>query len=236
MADGRAPGRSLPAGAADPPLQEQHRQQGRVLRHPRELPDARGRRPFADIVRHLTPFFVTRQVVCGAGRVGIGQDGRGTGFQIVPARRLLRGRGGAGDDAEAADHQHPRRAARRRREVPPAARHHRRRQPVRDLDVPQARHDRAGAGDDRGRLPAPRPAASSDPVASCTPSRTTRRWRTWSRLRPAARSPRSSCSSSTVRAGAQVRRGPARLRRRRADRRRARALGVRAGPAAQPTR
>ena len=38
--------------------------------------------PFADIVRHLTPFFVSRQVVCGAGRVGIGQDGRKDGFQI----------------------------------------------------------------------------------------------------------------------------------------------------------
>ena len=38
--------------------------------------------PFADIVRHLTPFFVTRQVFAGAGRVGIGQDGRGQGFQI----------------------------------------------------------------------------------------------------------------------------------------------------------
>jgi proteasome accessory factor A len=38
--------------------------------------------PFADIVRYLTPFFVTRQVMCGAGRVGIGADGRGTGFQI----------------------------------------------------------------------------------------------------------------------------------------------------------
>ncbi len=38
--------------------------------------------PFADIVRHLTPFFVTRQVFCGAGRVGLGQDGRGQGFQI----------------------------------------------------------------------------------------------------------------------------------------------------------
>ena len=32
--------------------------------------------PFSDIVRHLTPFFVSRQVVTGAGRVGIGQDGR----------------------------------------------------------------------------------------------------------------------------------------------------------------
>jgi proteasome accessory factor PafA2 len=38
--------------------------------------------PFADIVRYLTPFFVSRQVVCGAGRVGIGADGRGSGFQI----------------------------------------------------------------------------------------------------------------------------------------------------------
>jgi Pup amidohydrolase len=38
--------------------------------------------PFAEIVRHLTPFFVSRQVICGQGRVGIGQDGRGEGFQI----------------------------------------------------------------------------------------------------------------------------------------------------------
>ena len=38
--------------------------------------------PFGDIVRVLTPFFVTRQVVCGAGRVGIGADGSGSGFQI----------------------------------------------------------------------------------------------------------------------------------------------------------
>jgi Pup amidohydrolase len=38
--------------------------------------------PFAEIVRHLTPFFVTRQVVCGAGRVGRGADGREDGYQI----------------------------------------------------------------------------------------------------------------------------------------------------------
>jgi len=38
--------------------------------------------PFADIVRFLVPFFVSRQVICGAGRVGIGADGRGSGFQI----------------------------------------------------------------------------------------------------------------------------------------------------------
>ncbi|MFL6108864.1 MAG: depupylase/deamidase Dop [Marmoricola sp.] len=39
--------------------------------------------PFGEIVRHLIPFFVSRQVVCGAGRVGIGQDGRQHGFQIA---------------------------------------------------------------------------------------------------------------------------------------------------------
>jgi proteasome accessory factor A len=38
--------------------------------------------PFTSIVKHLIPFFVTRQIICGAGRVGLGQDGRGKGFQI----------------------------------------------------------------------------------------------------------------------------------------------------------
>src|SRR3954451_21235458 len=38
--------------------------------------------PFGDIVRHLTPFFVSRQVVTGAGRIGIGADGRQVGFQL----------------------------------------------------------------------------------------------------------------------------------------------------------
>ncbi len=42
----------------------------------------RRKTPFGDIVRHLIPFFVSRQVVCGSGRVGIGQDGRKDGFQI----------------------------------------------------------------------------------------------------------------------------------------------------------
>ncbi|MDO9380059.1 MAG: depupylase/deamidase Dop [Nocardioidaceae bacterium] len=38
--------------------------------------------PFAAIVEHLTPFFVSRQVVTGAGRVGRQQDGSEQGFQI----------------------------------------------------------------------------------------------------------------------------------------------------------
>ncbi|WP_370248501.1 depupylase/deamidase Dop [Nocardioides sp.] len=37
---------------------------------------------FGEIIKHLTPFFVSRQVICGAGRVGRGQDGRDQGFQI----------------------------------------------------------------------------------------------------------------------------------------------------------
>jgi proteasome accessory factor A len=39
--------------------------------------------PFASLARHLIPFFTTRQVMCGAGRVGMGQDGRTPGFQIA---------------------------------------------------------------------------------------------------------------------------------------------------------
>ena len=38
--------------------------------------------PFADIVTHLVPFFVSRQVIAGAGRVGLEQDGREPGFQL----------------------------------------------------------------------------------------------------------------------------------------------------------
>jgi Pup amidohydrolase len=38
--------------------------------------------PFADIVRHLTPFFVSRQVFSGSGRVGLGQEGTSHGFQL----------------------------------------------------------------------------------------------------------------------------------------------------------
>jgi proteasome accessory factor PafA2 len=38
---------------------------------------------FPSIVAGLTPFFVTRQVICGAGRVGIGSSGDESGFQIA---------------------------------------------------------------------------------------------------------------------------------------------------------
>jgi len=38
--------------------------------------------PFAHLVRYLTPFFVSRQIICGAGRVGIGQNSEIPGFQL----------------------------------------------------------------------------------------------------------------------------------------------------------
>lgn len=40
------------------------------------------RTPFPDVVRHLTPFFITRQLFTGAGRLGIGQEGRSKEYQI----------------------------------------------------------------------------------------------------------------------------------------------------------
>jgi proteasome accessory factor A len=41
------------------------------------------RTPFLDIIRGLIPFFVTRQVFAGAGRVGIGTESRTQGFQLT---------------------------------------------------------------------------------------------------------------------------------------------------------
>ncbi len=127
---GRGPGRRRARHAADPALQEQHRQQGRLLRLPRELPDAavhavRRHRPAPDPVLRLPAGGLPARAGSASARTA-----RGDGLPDQPAGRLLRGRGRPGDDAQAADHQHPRRAARRPGEVPPAARHHRRREPV----------------------------------------------------------------------------------------------------------
>ncbi|WP_435198565.1 depupylase/deamidase Dop [Janibacter sp. GS2] len=41
------------------------------------------RTPFDRIIGGLTPFFVARQVMCGAGRVGIGQESERAGYQIA---------------------------------------------------------------------------------------------------------------------------------------------------------
>ena len=39
--------------------------------------------PFTEVVRLMTPFFITRQVFTGAGRLGVGQDGRTAAFQLT---------------------------------------------------------------------------------------------------------------------------------------------------------
>ena len=68
--------------------------------------------PFAALVRNLLPWFVSRQVFTGAGKVGTENGANPVG---VPARepgRLLRGGGRARDHAEAPAREHPRRAAR----------------------------------------------------------------------------------------------------------------------------
>ncbi len=41
------------------------------------------RTPFGEIITHLMPFFVVRQIICGAGRVGIGTDSSVNGYQIA---------------------------------------------------------------------------------------------------------------------------------------------------------
>ena len=92
----------------------------------------------------LIPFFVSRQIICGAGKVG------------DPSRRVLHrpaGRASGGrllGDHRVGDHQHPRRAARRRRALPPPARDRRRLEHERVVGVPQGGGDRPGPGHARG--------------------------------------------------------------------------------------
>ena len=88
------PGRPAARRRADHALQEQHRQQGSVVRRPRELPDA----PVHAVRRHrAAPHAVLRQPP-GRVRRGARGDRPGrprAGLPDQPARRLLRGRGRA---------------------------------------------------------------------------------------------------------------------------------------------
>ena len=89
--------------------------------------------PFARIVTHVMPHFITRQSVhrCGeGGHRGEWAVQRRGALPAHAASRLLRGGGRAGDHAQATHRQHAGRAPRRRPEVPAAPRHLRRRQPV----------------------------------------------------------------------------------------------------------
>ncbi len=75
---------------------------------------------FARMADLLIPFFVTRQIWCGAGQ-GAPRPARRR-LLHRPARGAHLGGRLVGHDAVAADHQHARRAPRRRRAVPPAPR------------------------------------------------------------------------------------------------------------------
>ena len=79
---------------------------------------------FGRLADVLIPFLVTRQIICGAGKVL--QTPRGAVYCRQPAGRAHLGGRVSRDHPVPADHQHPRRAARRRRALPPAARHRRR--------------------------------------------------------------------------------------------------------------
>ena len=227
--------RSCPGGAPIAAVQEQHRQQGRVVRRPRELPDARGRRRSPTSSSHLTPFFVSRQVVTGAGRVGIGQDGREHGFQLSQRADYF--------EVEVGLETTLKRPIINTRDEPHADPEKYRRLHVIIGDANLAEistYLKVGTTSlvlamiEDGFLDPT--CASTGRSRRCARSRTTRRCAQPVTLRDGRGLTARPAPGGVPRAGPQVRRGPARLRRRRADRRRARPLGVGARPAAQPTR
>ena len=140
---------------ADQPLQEQHRQQGRLLRRARELPDAaatpRSRRSCGTSSRSSSP---ARSSAAPGGsasaRTGARRASRSrqradffeveVGLETTLKRPIINTRDEPHADAD---------RYRRLHVIIGDA------NLVRDLDLPQGRHDRAGAGDDRGRTSSP---------------------------------------------------------------------------------
>ena len=92
---------------------------------------------FSRIADVLLPFLVTRQLICGAGKVL--QTPRGAVYCLSQRAEHIWEGVSVGDHPLPPDHQHPRRAARRRRALPPAARHRRRLEHVRGDHPAQGR-------------------------------------------------------------------------------------------------
>ena len=140
---------SVPGAAKTAALQEQRRRQG-----PRTVPTRNylmsRRTPFSAVISGLTPFMVSRQVVTGSGRVGIGPSGDDPGFQLSQRAGLHRGRGRPGDHPQARDHQHPRRGRTPTPTSTAGCTSSSGCQPGRDVDPPQGGHHLAGARPDRG--------------------------------------------------------------------------------------
>ena len=105
---------------------------------------------FQRLAEALIPFFVTRQIFAGAGKVL--QTPRGFHYCLSPARPAHLPGDLRGHHLVPLHHQHARRAPRRRREVPAAPRDRRRLEHVGGRDLPQGRHHRRGPRHDRGRL------------------------------------------------------------------------------------
>ncbi len=63
--------------------------------------------PFSTLVRHMIPWFVTRQIFTGAGKVGSEHGAAEAVLPGLPAGRLLRGGGRPRDHAQAPHRQHP---------------------------------------------------------------------------------------------------------------------------------
>ena len=102
---------------------------------------------FQRLAEALIPFFVTRQIFAGAGKVL--QTPRGFHYCLVPARPAhLPGDLGR-HDLVALDHQHARRAARRRRALSPPARHRGRLEHVGSGHLSEDRDNGPGARHDR---------------------------------------------------------------------------------------
>ena len=148
-------------------------------------------------MRHLVPFFVTRQVVCGAGRVGLGQDGRTAGFQISQRADFF--------EVEVGLETTLKRPIVNTRDEPhaDADRYRRLHVIIGDANLSEiSTYLKVGTtalvlAMIEDELPGRRPRASRSRCASCTRSATTRRCGTASRSPTAARSPRSTCRAST---------------------------------------
>ena len=161
---GGAPRRAAARGAgcglgvsAREPLQEQHRQQVRVLRRARELHGG----PRRALRAHHGGAAAVLRVPPGGLRRRARGPRRGRlppGLPAEPARGLLRAHGGPGDHDPPPHGQHPGRAPRGRLPLPPAARDHRGRQPLPHGHAAEVRDHVPGA-EPGGARPRPGPRA-----------------------------------------------------------------------------
>ena len=96
---------------------------------------------FSKITDVLVPFLVSRQLICGAGKVL--HTARGAEYSVSQRAEHIWESVSSATTRQPADHQHPGRAARRPGALPPAARDRRRLQHERDHHAAQGRAPRS---------------------------------------------------------------------------------------------